>query len=193
MIPATLADLGPEAPTLDSPASETYLTDRVDLSGTAPDAFRIEIERDGEAVAEAPVDSLTDGFDVTVPLVMGRNALTAVAFDQFGHASAPSSLLELFRLDDVRVRIASRVRPGDAIEVTLERRPTRIDLDIFNLSGDLIWQGSEIDPGEAHSFSWNGRNRSGELVLSGPYVARVTIHENGGNRAVNKAFVFTRK
>jgi hypothetical protein len=189
-----LADLGPEPPTLDALDSEIVTGSRLTLAGSAPGAAGVRIARDdGAALADAVLDTITDRFTADVTLDPGRNRLVAIADDGLGHDSDPSEVLEVYRIEDATLTVGPRVRPGDPIEVALLSPADRLDLDIFNLAGDRIWHDTMTNPGAIHAFTWNGRTRRGDAAQSGPYIARVTIHAQTGKRALNEAFVFTRK
>ncbi len=192
-VTVSLADLGPQPPTLLSPAGKTVSTETARLTGTAIGAARVEIRRDGAVIAEAEPDTLDGRFGATVALVPGLNVLQAVAFDAFNHASDPSAPLEIFRIDSAVIELEPRMRPGDPIRVALLGPADRMVLEIFNLSGDLLFREAADNPGEVHEFAWDGRNRSGDPALSGPYIAHVTVHRPEGKMNLDRAFVFTRR
>lgn len=190
-IPVTLGYLGPEAPVLDAvdpDVTATVLT----LTGNAPGATTVEIQRDdGTPVsARAPVES--DAFSVVATLSEGWNHLVAVAYDAFDRRSPASSEVSVFRATEVQLEVSARHRPGDIIRVSTTEAPGRVDVDIYNLSGGHIWHDTTQDPGEAHEFIWDGRNRSGDVVHTGPYVVRVTIDLGSRTEVLTKAIIFTR-
>lgn len=193
---ASVADLGPDAPTLDDPGVEGVAVEAFTLTGIARDAFRVEIldpdTRDG--LADATPDSMTGAFSASVVLDPGPNRFVAIAYDAFRHASPESNVIEISFTTGFRVSMPDRFFPGDDIEVSALDAVSRYDLDIFNLAGDRVHRDSAADPGEVHAFTWDGRNRAGRTVGTGPYVARITRHAlNGGKDVITRAFVFTRK
>ena len=117
----------------------------------------------------------------------------AISDDGLDHDSDPSETLEIFRIDDATLEAGPRVRPGDRFEVALLEAADRVDLDIFSLAGDRVWHATSTSSEAVLAFVWDGRTTRGELAQSGPYIARATIHTTNGKRALNEAFVFTRK
>jgi hypothetical protein len=192
-IVARLADLNPAAPIFDPVAAEAVRADTVEVTGRAPGAVRVRILRDDGPAVEADVGEADARFEAEVPLAPGRNLFTAFAIDSNDRTSPPSAPIEIFRVEDVSIDIPEPFRPGDTIRVALLERPVRIDLDIFDMAGHQIVRETAGAPGEVQAFTWDGRNRSGDRVLSGPYVARVTVHRARAKEAIHRAIVLTRK
>jgi hypothetical protein len=188
-----LADLNPAPPVFDPVETEAVRADTVAVTGRAPGAVRVRILRDDELMVEADVGETDARFEAEVSLTPGRNLFTGVAVDSDGRTSPPSAPIEIFRVEGVSIDIPEPFRPGDAIRVVLLERPARIDLDIFDMTGHQIVRETAGAPGEVQSFIWDGRNRSGDRVLSGPYVARVTVHRPRAKETIHRAIVLTRK
>ncbi len=189
-----LGDLGPPMPTLNGFASEITAAESVRVAGTAPDALRVEVRRNGEAPGiDATLDEVTGDYEATIALDPGENEIVAIAYGPFNHPSAPSPTRRIYRETEERIEINERFRPGDEITVTTFDAPDRIELDVWNLARDLIHHDEALDPGELHAFVWNGRNLDGAEVLSGPYIAQITFHRPSGTSRIARALVFTRK
>ena len=54
--------------------------------------------------------------------------------------------------------------------------PDHVDLSIFDLAGNLVWEGSDTN---TSSLSWNGRTTDGVEVPNGAYIAAVVFTGNG--------------
>jgi hypothetical protein len=182
------------APVLDA-TGESVSSTVLRLSGVAAGAFRVEIlDADTrEVLSEATPDSMSGAFGADIMLDSGLNRFVAVAYDEYRHASPESNVIEVTLASGFQVSIPDRFYPGDGIEVAALDDVSRYDLDIFNLTGDRVHRESVADPGAVHAFTWNGRNRAGRTVGTGPYVARITRHTATGKDVITRAFVFTRK
>jgi len=189
-----LEDLGPPTPSFDPRATESVDRDAVTLTGTAPDARRVEIALLGESRGqEAVLDTLTGRFSATLSLERGWNRFVAIGFGPFNHPSPASEPIEVYRVGSTELDAPARFRPGDAITISSEEPLERIELEIWNLASERIWAEEAIAPGDLHEFVWPGRNTSGERVKTGPYVIHVTLHHPGRTTTADRAIVFTRK
>jgi hypothetical protein len=190
----TIDDLRPPPPVLDVPAIETATEDTFVLTGSAPEADLVVLTRDADDRSfTAELDTLTSTFRSTVALEPGANSFTALARGPYDHPSLRSNAVSVFRTTGVRLELPSRFRPGDVMRVTALENTSRIDLDVFDMASSRVWHASVPSPGSLHEFAWDGRNLNGDRVLSGPYLARVTLILASGKRTLHEAFVFTRK
>jgi len=91
----------------------------------------------------------------------------------------------ILRLTNVRV-YPNPLRKGKTaqFEYTIAERQeaSYLTLEIFSVSGELIYQSSESDVMGAKHFSWNGRNYHGNIVTGGVYLYVISI-QNGKETA----------
>lgn len=181
------------APTLTASAVTVRGT-TVTLSGDAPDAAQVQILRSG-----APVDTFAVGTDSRYSgeavLLPGQNRFAAKSIDTAGNISPPSKTVEVFSVQGTTVTVPPRFAPGDEIFVAVLNPSSLVAVRIFNLDGVEIRRLEDTGAAAIHRISWDGRDRTGNLASSGPYLAVIEVQDATGavRERVRKAFVFTRR
>jgi hypothetical protein len=164
----------------------------VTLSGDAPEAVKVQIQRNGTVIDTLDV-GLDSRYSGVVNLVNGSNVFVARSIDAADNVSPPSRPLEVFSVQGTTVTVPGRFAPGDEFFVALLAPADRILVRIFNLEG-IELQRLEAGAGGLYKIPWDGRDRGGSLLTSGPCLAVFDIETGGEIRErVRKAFVFTRR
>lgn len=176
-----------DTPTLIEPVTATRLA-VLSVPGRASGNASVIVRRgtvplDTAAVAE-------DGrFTAVLSLVAGENALTAEAFDLAGNKSAALTF-SIFRVTEAFLTLPARYEPADLIRVAPTRRADRLRMEFWTLGGDLVQVLEDSQGGELFDLSWDGRNRDGIRVNSGPLLALVHIDYPGGDsETLKRAFI----
>jgi flagellar hook assembly protein FlgD len=187
-----LDNVEPDKPTLTVPAAVTR-SPTILLSGIALGADRVEIKTTEAVVDTFPVTSISGSFSGEVPLSPGSNRFTATAIDAAGNTSLASKAVEVFFVQGDFLQVPGRFGPGDEFFVGLTESASRVTVHVFNLDGVEIAR-VESSGGDLVHVTWDGKDSTGNLASSGPYVAAVEIHSaEGGTQWIRKAFIFTRK
>lgn len=179
-----------ERPVLNAPGLVKGGT--VDVSGNAPEAVTVEIQRNGVVIDSLDVLAGGSAFGGTVPVLARENSLTAISIDRAGNRSAPSIPVVVFSAQGNVFLTPGRFGPGDAFFVALFQPARNVTVRIFNLEGVEIQQ---IDGGSGDIFDifWDGFDNRGVLASSGPYIAVAEVVSTDGSREyLRQAFVFTR-
>ncbi|MFH1144915.1 MAG: hypothetical protein V1774_10270 [Candidatus Eisenbacteria bacterium] len=169
------------------------------VSGIAPDdphdvllrVFHEEADSTDQVVVTA--DAL-GAFTGSVPLLPGRNELTAYGRDEVGNPS-PASMVHPIWLaaEGERMDIPAVFRPGDMITLENSAVWSEVELAIYNLEGDLIRTWMREGEVAFVQIPWDGRNGRGETVHSGPYLVRIRTRGVSGDAAEEvKPIVFER-
>lgn len=181
------------APTLTASAATVQGT-TVTLIGNAPDAVQVQILRSGTAVDTFAVGS-DNTFSGEAVLLPGQNRFAAKSIDVAGNISPPSKTVEVFSVQGTTVTVPPRFAPGDEIFVAVLNPTSLVAIRIFNLDGVEIRRLEDTGAAAIHRITWDGRDRTGNLVSSGPYLAVIEVQDTSGavRERVRKAFVFTRR
>jgi len=188
----TLDNEAPPRPTLI--ASAQVVTEPfVIVSGQAPEAVKVRIEREGASVDTFDVDPLSFAYSGQVHLQPGINSLTARSLDVAGNQSVVSGApLDILLVQGNTFEVPSRFIPGGEFLLASSVPASGVRVRIFNLDGVEI-QRLEEGPGDLYQISWDGTDTYGNMTSSGPYIAVAEIDVNGSLRdRIRKAFVFTR-
>jgi hypothetical protein len=164
------------------------------LNGEAPGAVAVEIQRGNLAVDTLAVDAQDLTFSGPVAVVAGENIFRAFSLDAAGNRSPPSSPnLTVFFASDNVFSIPGPFTPGDEFFLALLAPADHLTLRIFNLEGMELARLEEGSSEGTYEIPWDGRDSTGEMVSSGPYLAVADVELSGGSRElIRKAFVFGR-
>jgi hypothetical protein len=166
----------------------------VTLSGIAPGAVRVRIDRSGTPVDTLDVDPLDQTYSGPVALVAGINSFTARSLDEVGNLSPSSGEpVDVFLAAGATFTVPGRFSPGSEFFIASPERSSGVRIRIFNLDGIEI-QRLERGSGDLYFMPWDGTDNTGNMTSSGPYIAVAEIEMDGRvmNR-IRKAFVFTRR
>ncbi len=188
----TLDNVEPDKPTLTVPAAVTRSPSIV-LSGIAVGADQVEIKTADVVVDTFEVTSISGSFSGEVSLIPGSNRFTAVGIDAAGNTSLASKSVEVFFVQGDFLQVPGRFGPGSEFFLGLTESAPQITVHVFNLEGVQIAR-LEGTAGDLVRIPWDGKDSTGGLASSGPYVAAVEIRSAEGDiRWIRKAFIFTRK
>lgn len=81
-------------------------------------------------------------------------------------------------------RINDELRIAFALVNVLEARPLRLDL--FDLSGRLVWEEEKEGLAGAQEFAWDGRDEGGALVPPGMYILRLKVEGDARTETVSR-------
>jgi len=187
-----LDNVEPDKPVLSVPAAVTR-SPTVLVNGVAVGSDRVEIKNNDTVVDTFQVTSISGAFSGEVALAAGSNRLIGTGIDAAGNTSLASKVVEVFFVQGDFLQVPGRFGPGDEFFLGLTESAARVTVHVFNLEGVEI---ARLDgsPGDLVHIPWNGKDSSGSLASSGPYVAAAEIQAaGGGTRWMRKAFIFTRK
>ena len=88
-------DTTPPAPPVLSPLPPVTRSSQITVSGATEPGARVSVYMNSSAQGEVRADE-KGAFMVKTSLAEGNNAVTAIAFDAPGNASAPSAVLNVF-------------------------------------------------------------------------------------------------
>ena len=184
----------PPTPVLDPVASGTWKTSTYPLSGHANDggdqASFVRVYRNG-ALVDSVSTFVSDDFAVDVPLVSGRNDMTAVLRDGAMNASASSNPVTVTFDTGAGVFVPAPFGPGDVFDVNASRTATRCTLRVFDLTGQVVVVLEDDGTRQFYSIAWNGINGSGIDVKKGPLVAVASVdYEDGTHDVFREVFLF---
>ena len=187
----TLDNVEPDKPTLTVPTAVTR-TSSITLSGVAVGADQVEIKAADTVVDTFEVTSISGGFSGEVSLVPGSNRFTAVGIDAAGNTSLASKSVEVFYVQGDFLQVPGRFEPGSEFFLGLTEAALQITVHVYNLEGVEIVR-LEGPAGDLVHIPWDGKDSTGSLASSGPYVAAVEVRgAEGGTQWIRKAFIFTR-
>ena len=184
----------PPAPILNPVASSTWKTSTYPLSGHANDGGDqgsfVRVYRNG-ALVDSVSTFFSDDFELDVPLLPGRNDLTAVLRDGAMNASPPSNAVTVTFDTGAGVFATAPFGPGDAFDVNVSRMATRCVLRVFDLSGQVVIVLEGDGAKQFYSIPWNGINGSGLDVKKGPLVVVASIdYEDGSHDVFREVFLY---
>ncbi|HET6348924.1 MAG TPA: hypothetical protein VFH88_07565 [Candidatus Krumholzibacteria bacterium] len=184
------------APTL-NPFDGKWHTDSFVVSGSV-DTVRFlsfaRIYRDGVLVDSAQTTT-SRHFKIRVALSPGDNVFTSVLVDSAAINMSPVSNAVVVHFDDsAGLFIPVPFTPGAAFDVNTPEPASRIELRVFDVTGDFVVSFQSNESRTTYTFPWNGQNSSSVDVLRGPLIAIATIEYPDGTRDVKKrAFLYTPK
>jgi hypothetical protein len=183
----------PPLPRLSAPAPVSGISTTL-LSGVAPQAYDVIIDREGEPVDTFLVDTGDSTFLGTATLVPGSNTFTARSRDLAGNLSQASNEVEVYFTVESTLLIPGRFGPGNEFFLALLEQAGTVRVRIFNLEGVEL-RRLESPGGTRIRIPWDGKDETGSLASSGPCLAVVEIEDTGGRirERLRGAFVFTRR
>lgn len=184
----------PPAPVLDAVATSTWKTSTYPLSGHANDGGDqgsfVRVYRNG-ALVDSVSTFFGDDFEIDVPLVSGRNRLTAALRDGAMNASPPSNPVTVTFDTGAGVFAPAPFGPGDAFDVNASRTAARCTLRVFDLSGQSVIVLEDDGAKQFYSIAWNGSNGTGIDVKKGPLVAVASVdYDDGSHDVFRTVFLF---
>ncbi len=184
----------PAAPTID-PVAGVVRSPLLILSGhtaDAADTYRVQILF-GETVVDTFAVGATGSWSGQVALAEGQNRILAKTIDAAGNISLASKPAEVFYVQSDFIQVPGRFAPGDEFFLGLLRPASAVTVHIFNLEGVEIARVA-AESGDLFRITWDGKDNTGSLASSGPYLAAVEVHDREGRvEWLRKAFVFTRR
>jgi flagellar hook assembly protein FlgD len=182
----------PTPPTLD-PFDGVYHSDRYTVSGDIPSDAEVDamirVYRNGARVDSIFV-ALNTRFSSTVSLVAGENIITATHVDGAGNESVQSNAVRVVLDESAGVFMPVPFRAGNDFSVNLTSPANSVELNIYDMTGDLVTTLAGTTPGIRFDIAWDVINGGGVLVKKGPLVLVVTInYENGSVEQVRKIFL----
>ncbi|MBD3160616.1 MAG: hypothetical protein GF346_00660 [Candidatus Eisenbacteria bacterium] len=159
-----------ESPTFDPLPAQTN-TSPIRMSGTAPAAARVAIQRNDTFQFTVEVDE-DDRFETLVDLVEGSNKLGGYAEDEVGNKTVPGSSQIVLYVAEAAFTYPTPLRPGDEIVARDTAGIDAVDVEIYNLEGDLIRRIESDGGGLEVRLAWSGLDRNGDRVQPGYYLMR---------------------
>ncbi len=169
-------------------SSRYPLTGRADDGGDA--AAFVRVYRNG-ALVDSVSTFASDDFEVEVPLLAGRNDLTAVLRDAAMNTSPPSNVVTVEFDTGAGFYAPAPFGPGDAFDVNANGTASRCTLRLFDVTGDLVAILEDDGARQYYSFTWNGLNGSGQNVKKGPLVAVASLdYADGSHDVFREVFLY---
>jgi hypothetical protein len=165
------------------------------LRGVAEEAVMVIINRGSTPVDTIAVPGVDGKFSGPITLEPGENKFNAVSVDVAGNLSKPSVPdLVIFYVQGDVVQIPGPFTPGKEFFIGLVSPARRLSVRIFNLDGVEIAR-LEAEGGDLFRIPWDGKDATGALASSGPYLAVVEVVNAASGRTdrFKKAFVFARR
>jgi hypothetical protein len=132
------------------------------------------------------VDSVFTALDQTfarpIPLDPGENLIYAIYLDGADNASPPSNTIRVLLDDASGLYMPVPFRRNDQFVVNTSQAARRVEVSVYDLTGDLVVVLESQREGENFELPWNGLNRSGASVKKGPLVAVATVTFADGSR-----------
>lgn len=163
-------------------------------------SYQLVIGQNSDSVGTPAIELTAQSYETTENLAAGKWYWQVRAVDRAGNVSplAEESLwFEVKVLQDERFGIRNfamgpnPMTPGTGrreeviLSYTLQRE-ARVNLKVYNMAGNLIWeQDCGMLPAADHSISWDGKDRKGGYVASGLYLLRlVAVRDETGEEAI---------
>jgi hypothetical protein len=141
-----------------------------------------------------PIDSVSVATDTLfskqVPLLVGDNSLRAVLY--LGTSVSPGSNFVNVHFDDrAGFFVPTPFVPGASFDVNPVETAVKVELRIFDTTGDLVVRFESREPRVFYSFPWDGKNGSYQSVRRGPLVAVGAIdYPDGTHDVIRQVFLF---
>jgi hypothetical protein len=150
----------------------------------------VRVYRNGVAVdsVSGAIDTL---FSVRVPLVPGMNDVVTILRDAKFNESVPSNRVSINFDDRSGLFVPVPMVPGASFDVNTVEPAVKVELRIFDTTGDLVVKFESREPRTLHSFPWDGKNGSYQGVRRGPLVAVGAIdYPDGTHDVIRQVFLF---
>jgi flagellar hook assembly protein FlgD len=154
---------------------------RIYRNGTQVDSvFTVVLEAQGKKTMEQPVT-----------LLEGDNVLTATAVDEALNESGPSNQVRVDFIGASGLFIPAPFGPNDGFNLNLSESAARATLRVYDLSGEIVVVLTNDYPSQNYTFTWDGKNGSGEDVKKGPLVAVSQAEfDEGPDKVFREVFLF---
>lgn len=193
----SVARLGARALPLAAPALKPFdgkaHTDSYLLKGEI-DSVRtgswVRVYRNGAVLdsISAAVDTL---FSLRVPLVVGDNSFIAVLRDKKFNESPQSNRVSVVFDTHSGMYVPVPMVPGRSFDINPVEPAVKVELRIFDTTGDLVVKFESREPRTFYSFPWDGKNGSYQGVRRGPLVAVGAIdYPDGTHDVIRQVFLF---
>lgn len=184
----------PEAPAL-TPFDGVWRSGTFPLEGTFTDEGstrdRIRVYRNGVVIDTVFTLALEGRLNRVVPLVLGRNVITATLVDAADNESQHSNAVVVDYANNAGLFIPSPFTPGAVFNVNVSTAAAGVTLRVYDLTGDLVVR---IESGERRAeyvINWDGRSQNGDAVKKGPLVAVATVaFDDGRRQTYRELFLF---
>lgn len=171
---------GPSAaPRMDAlPAEWNHPT--LTITGGAVDANLVVVMLNRQQRYTTSVDIETGRFSIDVSLNPGVNEISGWSEDDLGNKSFSGPTETLLYVTGRSLNYPTPFRPMDEFVVRDEAGLRDVGLHIYNLEGDEIIELHQAGPFLETRFSWDGRDRDGQLAQPGYYLIRARSVGNDG-------------
>ena len=182
----------PMPPTLD-PFDGVWHSARYTVSGDIPSDAEVDgvilIYRNGTQVDSVFTVFLTR-FESTVPLVAGENIITATHRDAASNESAHSNPVRVVLDQSAGLFMPVPFRSGNDFSVNLASPANSVELNIYDMTGDLVVTLESTTPAVKFAIPWDVLNGSGVRVKKGPLIVVATVNfADGRVEGVRKLFL----
>jgi len=182
----------PMPPTLD-PFSGEWHSARYTVAGDVPSDADIDgvirVYRNGTQV-DSVFTVFINRFESTVPLVAGENIITATHRDGASNESVHSNAVRVVLDQSTGLFMPVPFRSGNDFSVNLSSPANSVELNIYDMTGDLVVALGSTTPAVRFAIPWNVRNGNGETVKKGPLVIVATVNfADGRVEQVRKLFL----
>jgi hypothetical protein len=168
-------------------------TDSVSLNGTTTEPGNVHVLRGSQEVASG-VTGAGNLFQISVPLVPKENTLELYTTDLAGNSS------DTLTISVVRVATGTLEIDIDApfgrdgqFKLFLPKTAGSVTIEIYSLSANMIVTLVSAGAQDNYVIPWDGTNTAGELVNSGPLLAKISVeYPDGEVQRKTVPFLFRR-
>jgi len=182
----------PLPPTLD-PFDGVSHSNRYTAVGDVPSDADVDgairIYRNGTQV-DSVFTVLITRFESTVPLVAGENIITATHRDGAFNESVHSNAIRVVLNQSAGLFMPVPFRAGNDFSVNLSSPAMSVELNIYDMTGDLVVALESTAPAVNFAIPWDLLNGSGVIVKKGPLIVVATVNfVDGQVERVRKLFL----
>ncbi|HEX6791305.1 MAG TPA: hypothetical protein VF247_08355 [Candidatus Krumholzibacteria bacterium] len=147
-----------------------------------------------DVVIDSAATVKTKSFSVRIPLLPGKNTITAVrvaVIDSVLQVSPPSNAVHVNFVETETFFIPVPFPPGGSFDLNPGREASGATLRVYDMVGDEVARFENRTPRSYYSFIWDGLNGGSEAVRRGPLIAVAVIDYPDGTHDVRRrAFLF---